>query len=333
MVVNTNNQKILIAAVIPAYNVEKHIGRVVRNLPDFVDYIIVVDDCSEDFTFQEVETINDNRIHLIKHTKNQGVGGAILSGYQLAFNLGADVMVKIDGDDQMDPSYIKSLVFPIIEFKADYTKGNRFLHIKELQKMPVIRRIGNLGMSFLTKLASGYWNIFDPTNGYTAIHREAYKLLNKEAIDKDFFFETSMLIQLQRIHALVRDIPIPAKYEDQSSNLSPIKTLFTFPPRLFKYSLQRIVFQYFLYDFTAVSVYLLVGFPSILFGIAWGLLKWYQSFLTGVVTSTGTVLIAVLPIIIGIQFITSAVSLDIASKPNQSLQSNDTFVLNATNHK
>lgn len=333
MLVNTNNQKILIAAVIPAYNVEKYIGRVVRNLPDFVDHIIVVDDCSEDFTFQEVETINDNRIHLIKHIKNQGVGGAMLSGYKLAFSLGADIIVKIDGDDQMDPSYIKYLVKPIIEFKADYTKGNRFLHIKELQKMPIIRRIGNLGLSFLTKLASGYWNIFDPTNGYTAIHREAYKLLNKEKIDKDFFFETSMLIQLQRIHALVRDVPIPAKYDDQLSNLSTINTLFTFPPRLFKYSLQRIVFQYFLYDFTAVSVYLLVGFPLIIFGIAWGLLKWYQSSLTGIVTSAGTVLIAILPIILGIQFITSAVSFDIASKPNQSIQSNDVFVLNTTNHK
>ena len=333
MLVNMNNQKILIAVVIPAYNVEKHIGSVVRNLPDFVDHIIVVNDCSEDFTSQEVEIINDNRMHLIKHTKNQGVGGAVLSGYKLAFSLGADIIVKIDGDDQMDPSYIKSLVIPIIEFKADYTKGNRFLHIKELQKMPIIRRIGNLGLSFLTKLASGYWNIFDPTNGYTAIHRESYRLLNKEKIDKDFFFETSMLIQLRRIHALVRDIPIPAKYDDQLSNLSTITTIFTFPPRLFKYLLQRIIFQYFLFDFTAVSVYLLVGFPLILFGIAWGLSKWYQSYLTGIVTSAGTVLIAVLPIILGIQFITSAVSFDITSKPTHSIRSNDAFVLNTTNDK
>ncbi|MCJ7772579.1 MAG: glycosyltransferase family 2 protein, partial [Desulfobacterales bacterium] len=248
-------------------------------------------------------------------------------------DLGADIMVKIDGDDQMDPSYIKSLVIPIIEFKADYTKGNRFLHIKELQKMPMIRRIGNLGLSFLTKLASGYWNIFDPTNGYTAIHRESYELLNKAAIHKDFFFETSMLIQLQRIHALVRDIPIPAKYDDQLSNLSTIKTLFTFPSRLFTYLIKRIVFQYFLYDFTPVSVYLLVGFPLILFGIIWGILKWYQSYLTGIITSAGTVLIAVLPIILGIQFLTSAVSLDIASKPNQSLQSNEAILLNTTKEK
>jgi len=333
MIENMSKTRFSISVVIPAYNVEKHIGKVVRNLPDFVDHIIVVDDYSKDSTFQEIKTINDHRIHLINHTKNQGVGGAMLSGYQAAFDLGSDVMVKIDGDDQMDPSYIKSLIVPIIELKADYTKGNRFLHIKELQKMPLIRRIGNLMMSFLTKIASGYWNIFDPTNGYTAIHREAYDQLNKGAIDNDFFFETSMLIQLQRIHALVRDVPIPAKYDDQSSNLSPIKTLFSFPPRLLKNFIQRLMFQYFLYDFTAVSVYLLVGFPFILFGIVWGLWNWYQSYLTGVVASTGTVLIAVLPIILGIQFITSAISLDIASRPSQSLRLDDAFIMKTKNQE
>lgn len=316
----------MIAIVIPAYNVEKYIQSVVKQLPFFIDHIIVVDDCSEDRTIREVEAIKDDRIRLIKHIKNQGVGGAMVSGYGLAFELGAHIAVKIDGDDQMDPAYINRLVIPILEMKADYTKGNRFLHMKELQKMPIIRRAGNLGLSFLTKLASGYWNIFDPTNGYTAIHRDAYELLNKGKVHKDYFFETSMLIELQRIHALVRDVPIPAKYDDQPSNLSAIKTLFTFPFLLFKYLLRRIVSQYFLYDFTPVSVYLLVGFPLILFGMVWGVLKWYQSYLTGIVTSAGTVLIAVLPIILGIQFLTSAVSLDIASKPSHSLQSNDALI-------
>ncbi|NMB61928.1 MAG: glycosyltransferase family 2 protein [Chloroflexi bacterium] len=304
-----------IAVIIPAYNVEQYIKKVIGGLPSYIDFIIVIDDCSKNHTAQEINKIKDSRIHLIKHTKNKGVGGAMLSGYQVAYDLGADIMVKIDGDDQMDPQYIMPLLAPILDLEADYAKGNRFLHMKELQKMPIIRRIGNWGLSFLTKLASGYWNIFDPTNGYTALHREAYILLNKEAIDKDFFFETSTLIQLQRGRAVVRDVPIPAQYENQSSNLSPLRTFFTFPPKLFKNSLKRISFQYFLYDFTAVSVYLSVGIPSIIFGTIWGLGKWIASIRTGIVTSTGTVLIAVLPIIIGVQLLTQALSLDINNVP------------------
>lgn len=304
-----------IAVIIPAYNVEQYIKKVIGGLPSYIDFIIVIDDCSKDHTAQEINKIKDSRIHLIKHTKNKGVGGAMLSGYQVAYDLGADIMVKIDGDDQMDPQYIMPLLAPILDLEADYAKGNRFLHMKELQKMPIIRRIGNWGLSFLTKLASGYWNIFDPTNGYTALHREAYILLNKEAIDKDFFFETSTLIQLQRGRAVVLDVPIPAQYENQSSNLSPLRTFFTFPPKLFKNSLKRISFQYFLYDFTAVSVYLSVGIPSIIFGTIWGLGKWIASIRTGIVTSTGTVLIAVLPIIIGVQLLTQALSLDINNVP------------------
>jgi dolichol-phosphate mannosyltransferase len=308
VILNSENQSNQIAVVIPAFHVAQHIGKVIRNLPGFIDHIIVVDDASQDGTSREVESIRDKRIHLTRHEKNQGVGGAMVSGYRLAFEKGADIAVKIDGDDQMDPDYIQQLITPIIEYEADYAKGNRFL-----------------GLSFLTKLASGYWHIFDPTNGFTALHREAYQLLNKDAIDRDYFFETSMLIQLQRTHALACDVPIPAKYDGQTSHLSPLKSLFTFPPRLFKYFLQRVIFQYFLFDFTAVSLYLLVGIPAILFGFVWGVWKWYQSYLTGIVASTGTVLIAVLPIIIGIQFITSAVSLDIASRPDHPIQSGGAF--------
>jgi dolichol-phosphate mannosyltransferase len=312
-----------IAVIIPAYNVKEYIENVINNIPDFVHFIVVVDDGSEDGTANVVEKIKSRRIHLIENQKNQGVGKAMLSGYELAYDLGAAIMVKIDGDDQMDPQFINAIISPIIHGNTDYAKGNRFLHAKQLKLMPLIRRIGNLGMSFLVKLASGYWNIFDPTNGYTALHREAYRLLNKEQIARDYFFETSMLIQLRRIQAMVKDVPIPAKYGNEESNLSPIKSFFTFTPRLVKYTIQRIIFQYFLYDFTAVSVYLLVGIPSLFFGFIWGSIKWYQSHLTGIVASTGTTLIAVLPIITGIQFITSAISLDISSRPEQSIQEMD----------
>lgn len=189
--------------------------------------------------------------------------------------------------------------------------------------MPLIRRIGNLGLSFLTKLSSGYWNIFDPTNGYTAIHRDVYELLDKDAIDKDYFFETSMLIQLNKVKALVLDIPIPAKYDDQLSNLSPTATLFKFPGKLLKGLFNRIGYQYFLYDFTAASIYLAMGIPALIFGVIWGIVKWIHSIKTGIVASSGTVLIAVLPIIVGIQFITQAISLDINDVSKSSIRKNN----------
>jgi len=317
------DQEESIAVIIPAFNVEKYIGVVIDHLPEFIDYIVVVDDCSRDATAQEVEKIKDKRIHFIHHTKNQGVGGAMLSGYDLALELGADIMVKMDGDDQMDPIYIESLINPIIELKADYAKGNRFLHMKELQKMPFIRHVGNLGLSFLTKMASGYWNIFDPTNGYTAIHKDVYALLDKTAIDKDYFFETSMLFQLNKIRALVVDIPIPAKYDDQLSNISLLSTLFRFPLNLLKGLQKRVGYQYFLYDFTAASIYLVMGVPALIFGLIWGIVKWVQSINTGIIATSGTVLIAVLPIIIGIQLIIQAISLDINDVPKKSIRIND----------
>ena len=226
----------------------------------------------------------------------------------------------MDGDGQMDPAHIESLVSPIINTRADYTKGNRFLHYKELHKMPLLRRIGNLGLSFLTKLASGYWNMFDPTNGFTAIHNDVYKLLNKNAISKDYFYEISMLLELQKIQACVQDIPIPAKYEGQQSYLSPIRSLFVFPSKLLKGFFQRIKLKYFLYDFTAVSIYIMIGIPALIFGFLWGIIKWIESNRTGIVASTGTVLIAVLPIIIGMQLIVQAISIDIKEVPRISIR-------------
>ncbi len=320
MVLDQHKQQHKIAVIIPAYNVENHIADVVASIPSFVDQIIIVDDKSTDATLKVIQALNDSRLTIIHHEHNRGVGGAVLSGYDKAYELGADIFVKLDGDNQMDPTYIQALVHPIANLEADYTKGNRFLHIKELQRMPIIRRLGNLGLSFLTKLASGYWNIFDPTNGFTALHKEAYRELKKSTIAKDYFFESSMLIQLRRVDARVLDIPIPAKYEDEDSHLSPLRSLLSFPPRLFAGLVKRILYQYFLFNFTAVSLFLSIGIPAIVFGFVWGFIKWAQSNRTGIPATTGTVLIAVLPIIVGVQLIVQAFSLDIDSVPARSMR-------------
>lgn len=187
-----------IAVVIPAYRAAASIEKVIRGIPAWVDLIVVVDDGSDDNTAELVSGMEktDSRIHLVCHSSNQGVGGAVLSGYRLACRLGAEIIIKMDSDGQMDVAYMRQLIAPLAAGDADYTKGNRFLHTGELKAMPITRFIGNIALSFLTKLASGYWNVFDPTNGYTAIHAGIARRLCFERMDTRYFFETSMLLEL-----------------------------------------------------------------------------------------------------------------------------------------
>ena len=273
MIIHTISKHIespIVAVVIPVYNVAEHILEVLVGIPRFVSHIIVVNDCSSDETAELVSAWDDPRVKLLSHTENQGVGGATLSGYNLAYKLGANVIVKLDGDNQMDPTFLPSIISPIILGEADYSKGNRFLQPKELRVMPWSRRAGNLTLSFLTKLASGYWDIFDPTNGYTAISSELIPNLNKKGLDRRYFFETSMLIELGLQRAVVRDINIPARYGEEVSSLSEVKAFFEFPFRLLKGFIRRLLILYFLRDFNAFSVFSIFGFCS--WGVCWAVL-------------------------------------------------------------
>lgn len=315
--------KNVIAVVIPAYKAEKSIRSVLEKIPAKVDLIVVVDDKSPDNVAGEVASCGDKRVHLISNTHNRGVGGSVLLGYAYALDHGADVAVKVDSDDQMDLNYFDELIAPVLEFRADYTKGNRFLHQEELHQMPFIRRIGNLGLSFFTKVATGYWRIFDPTNGYTAISREALKHLDPTKISQRYFFETSMLAELRKMNAVVEDIPIPAVYNEHGSSLKVQREFFLFAFNLIKCTIDRIFYQYFRFDFSATSFFLTSSLVAGLFGLIWGILKWVESSQTGVPATTGTVLIAVLPIILAVQFFVQAVALDIESQPRKSLAASD----------
>jgi dolichol-phosphate mannosyltransferase len=310
----------VVAVVIPAFQAEKHIQQVICSVPDFVRHIVVVDDASTDRTADRVACLGHPQVHLVQHQRNQGVGAAVLTGYEKSLSLGAEIVAKMDADDQMDPAYLRALIEPLVRGEADYTKGNRFLHFRQLGKMRLLRRVGNMGLSFLTKLASGYWNIFDPANGYTAIHASLIPWLSKERIAKRYFFETSMLLELSLMRAVVRDVPVPARYADELSRLSEFRTLLEFPPRLVQRMVLRILLQYFLRDFTACSLFLVMGLVLTAFGTAWGLYHWYLSVLTALPATTGTVMLAVLPIILGIQFLLQAAALDIQGVPHQPLQ-------------
>jgi dolichol-phosphate mannosyltransferase len=319
----------LISVVIPSYCAEKHLEIVVNGIPEFIDYIIIVDDCSTDGTLQladRLASINP-KIRLIKHEINQGVGGAMLSGYALAFELNSLIVAKMDADNQMDPGFLPDLLKPIINGEADYTKGNRFL-MTDMSSMRALRRFGNLGLSFMTKVSSGYWDIFDPTNGFTAIHSNLIPLINKSLIDKRYFFETSMLMQLYLLRAVVKDIPIPIRYADETSHLSEWHSLFSFPSRLLLALVNRIWRQYFLLDFNLVSLYIFSGSIMIGFGTIFGLYHWWRSALLQIPATTGTVMLAVLPIILGVQLLLQAVALDVQMVPRRAIHAS----VRATRH-
>lgn len=314
---NPANPLARIAVVIPAYRAEGSVADVLAGIGDFVKWILVVDDASPDGTAAAVSAAarRDPRIRLLRHEVNQGVGGAVLTGYREAVRLGAEIVVKMDSDGQMDPSHLRALVDPIVRGQADYTKGNRFVHARQLRSMPLLRRVGNLGLSLLTKLASGYWSIFDPTNGYTAIHAAVIPHLNDEAIAPRYFFESSMLLELNLLRAVAKDVYIPSRYGEETSHLSVGKAFCQFPGSLLKGFLRRIWVQYFVRDFSIASLYLVVGFFLLSAGSLFGGFHWWWSLRHEVATPTGTVMLAVLPIILGVQLLIQAVGLDTQSQP------------------
>ena len=310
-----------IAVIIPAYGVERDIQSVLGGLPAYIKHIIVVNDASPDLSAELVTAAAkvDGRITLINHAKNQGVGGAMVSGFQKALELGAQIAIKLDGDGQMDPNHIPALITPLIQGKADYVKGNRFRDFQSLQQMPFIRRLGNLGLSFLTKAATGYWNIFDPTNGFFAIRTEILAKIPLDKIDRRYFFETSMLSNLYLLDALVMDVSIPARYGNERSNLSIRRTLFEFPLKLLVTFARRILLRYYIYDFSITSLYLMVGIPLLLFGGIFGGIKWIEYASEDIPAPTGTVMLPTLSVILGIQILLSAIEIDMNSTPRKAL--------------
>jgi len=304
-----------VAAVVPAHNEAPSIAQVINSMPDFVDHVIVVDDCSQDGTPEVALACKDTRLLVLKTSENIGVGGATVLGYLKAIELGNDIIAKMDGDGQMQPKYLSSLLDAIIEDGFDYAKGNRFLVAESLAFMPKHRLLGNIVLTFLTKLASGYWHIFDPQNGYTAIKAKTLRSLELSTIHKRFFFENDMLVRLNLFGHRVKDIGIPASYGEEISDVNPFKIGVTFPLLLLRRFLYRVYQKYVLRDFSPIALFLFLG--AILFG--WGLLFgmyiWLESIITGRLTPTGTIMLSLIPLILGFQLLLQAIVLDIHETP------------------
>ncbi len=304
-----------IAVVVPAYRVEKQIKSVIRGIPAFVESIIVVDDASPDGTAEAVKSVDDERVLLLRHAQNQGVGGSMKTGFAEALRQKVDIIVKMDGDDQMDPRHLPRLLAPLVTGKADMTKGNRYHDLHGLRKMPIMRIIGNAALTFMVKLSSGYWDMFDPTNGYLAIRTEVLERLRLGGLSRRYFFESGFLINLGIAGAVVQDVPITARYGREESSLNVLRALIGFPPRLVWGLIRRLVWRYIVFDFTAVSVFLLVGVPTFCWGVWRGFRAWGQMMKTDQPTSAGTVMIAAMPIILGFQLILQAIVIDVGNVP------------------
>lgn len=308
--------------IIPAYKVQDHILSVINEVPSEIDAIYVVDDACPNQSGDVVsQSSTDPRVTVISHQTNKGVGGAMKTGYLQALKDKIDICVKIDGDGQMDPVLIHRFLSPILKGQADYTKGNRFHRIESLDSMPFIRKLGNACLSLVNKFTSGYWNIMDPTNGYTAVHRSALSALPLEKISDRYFFESDMLFRLGTVRAVVKDIPMDAVYGEEESGLKVGQTITEFIPLYFKAFWKRLFYTYFLRDFNAASLETVLGALLFIFGFGFGAYSWSASSANLEFASTGTVMLSVVPLIMGFQLLLSALHFDIENVPKEPLQS------------
>lgn len=312
-----NNETHKIAVVIPCYKISRTLKSVIDDIGTEVTSIYCVDDGCPDESWKVANSIaqKDSRVHVIRRKRNGGVGAALITGYKAALEDDAEIIVKIDGDGQMPPQLIPNFIKPICENRADYVKGNRFYHLKSLHGMPLVRIIGNSMLSFISKLSSGYWNLFDPTNGFTAIHAKVLKMIPFEELSKRFFFESDMLFRLSTIRAVVKDIPIDSVYKDEKSNLKILDILLTFPYLHTNRIAKRIFYNYFLRNFNIASIYLILGLSLSIFGIWFGIVSWIELSGKGEIASPGTVMLAAIPLIVGNTYLVGFLAYDMQHIP------------------
>jgi dolichol-phosphate mannosyltransferase len=305
--------------VIPAYRAAGTILPVIAGIGPEIDLIVVVDDgCPEGTGVIVANKRTDPRVKVLMHDANEGVGGAFLTGMRYAIQRGADIVIKLDADGQMNPVQIPALIHPIASGQADYVKGDRFFFLTNAASMPAVRRLGNLALSFLAKLSTGYWTVMDPTNGFFAIHGRVAELLDDERIARRFFFETDLLFHLGLIRAKVVEFPMRASYGNEVSNLRVSRQLGPFLAGHLRNTLRRILYRYFFRDFSLASLQLVAGTGLFLFGLVFGLYHWWAAPPDQLVP-TGTIMIAALTFLIGFQLLLSFLNYDISASPREPL--------------
>jgi glycosyltransferase involved in cell wall biosynthesis len=307
-----------VAVIVPAYNEEKLIGKVLETLPSFVDQIVVVDDASRDRTRDVVERHQhqDPRITYLRHAGNEGVGGAIVTGYQWARDKGIDISAVMAGDAQMDPEDLPGLLDPVVEGKVDYSKGNRLFTGKAWKVIPKTRYLGNAVLSFLTKIASGYWHVADSQSGYGAVTLEVLKTIDLSSIYKRYGMPNDFLVRLNVYHFRVRDIPVNPIYGiGERSGIKIHKVIFTLSFLLLKLFFWRLKEKYIIRDFHPLVLFYLLGIVLTPIGVFLGSYLLILRLFMGSVAATSALFAAFL-IISGLQSLFFAMWFDMEYNKN-----------------
>ena len=308
-----NNLHPKIAVVIPAHSVSRFILDVLVRVDDTVAVIVVVDDCCPEGTGELVQRrVDDPRVVVVSNAANLGVGGATIAGFRRALAEGADIVVKLDGDGQHHPEWIPQLVRPIVDGDADMVKGNRFYDVESVRGMPNGRLFANAVLSFAAKLSTGYWDLFDPANGFLAIHRKVVSRLPFEKIDRGYFFETDLLFRVGILMAKVAEVPIEAIYGSERSGVGVLREAPPFLWKSLRNTVKRVIYCYFLRGFSVASMLLAAGVCAVGFGAWFGIYHWFVS---AEPATAGTVMLAGLPVLSGLQMLIGFVGHDITRQP------------------
>lgn len=301
-----------VAAILPCYNEEKLIEKTVTTLPDFVDAIIAVDDCSKDSTWQIIQELSqkNKRVVPVQLEKNEGIGGAYIHGFEAALDKSMDLVVTMAGDAQCNPDYISKMIDTLIDGDLDYVKANRFVHLDALKQMPAFRRVGNTIITILTKFSSGYYSIFDSQNGYGVFKKQTLEQLPFDHIGRRYDYENTLLIALAIMDAKIKDEPVPAIYGDEVSTIPVFKTTVRALFVIWKGFWRRIFYKYIVYNFHPIALFFLSGLFLGGIGLGVSIYLLYVRLVDGIAPSTGSVMLAVLPIILGFQLLLSAITMD-----------------------
>ncbi len=303
-------------AIVPCYKSSNIAPTVVKDLIQYVDFVICVDDnCPEKTGLLIKNNIKSDKLKVLFHTKNMGVGGATKTGINYAQKIQAEIIVKIDSDGQMDPKNIPQLIEPIKNKTSDFTKGNRFRNIDVLVSMPKIRLIGNILLSFITKLSTGYWELFDPTNGFIAMNAKILNRIQYTKTDNRYFFETDLLFRCGLYDVLVSEIEIPTVYKNENSGLNPLLEAFRYSFSHVVIFLKRIIYQYFLIDFNPGSLSIFLGSLGIIYTFFSGLrsIIYYKNL--NIETPLGMKILFLTTAIISMQLIISFIYYDSNQRP------------------
>lgn len=306
-----------IAAVVPAFNESRHIADVIAGLPEIVDAIVIVDDGSSDNTAEVVTAVaaDSPRVTFLRHERNGGVGAARVTGIRHVLADGAaDIIVNLDGDDQMDTSLLPALLDPIVDGGCDFAKGNRFFSISSFEGMPPERVIGNIITTFATKIATGYWSIFDPQNGFTAIRSSMAARLGLDTIATDYSYENDVLGRLALHRARVCDVDIPARYGSETSSINPAKVIPSIIRMLWRTFWKRLWLTYVVRSFSPVALFIFLGVPLVLFALVFGTWAVVNALGPAEVSAANAALTA-LTFTVGFMMLLAAMVIDVLNEP------------------